>query len=33
MAKENTRTWGVWLGIGDSEDNFIPMLYTNEDVK
>ena len=23
----------MWLGIGDSDDNFIPMLYTNEEVR
>lgn len=30
MAKANTRTWAVWLGIGDHTNTFTPMLYTHE---
>lgn len=33
MAKENDRTWAVWLGIGDENNNFIPMLYGHDEVK
>lgn len=33
MAQANTRTWPVWLGFGDGENNFIPILYNSEEVK
>ena len=30
MAKSVTRTWPVWIGIGDYNNQFIPMLYEDK---
>ena len=32
MAKSAARTWPVWLGIGDYNNKFIPMLYDHKEV-
>ena len=33
MAKSASRTWPVWLGIGDYNNKFIPMLYDHKEVR
>ena len=33
MARATSRTWAMWLGVGDIYNKFVPMLYYDDHVE